>query len=31
MGVATYKTTNQLPRKYKNALPDAETLKRLLD
>ena len=31
MGVATYKTSDKLPKKYKGALPDAETLKRLLD
>jgi predicted nuclease of restriction endonuclease-like (RecB) superfamily len=31
MGVATYKTTSQLPKKYKNLLPDAETLKKLMD
>lgn len=31
MGVATYKTTKDLPAKFKDALPDAETLKRLLD
>ncbi len=30
MGVATYKTTRQLPRQYKNVLPDAETLKKLM-
>ncbi len=31
MGVATYKTGNKLPEKYKNILPDAETLKKLMD
>lgn len=31
MGVAIYKTTSQLPRKYKNLLPDTETLKKLMD
>src|SRR5690606_23548371 len=31
MGVATYKTSNELPEKYKNSLPDADSLKRLLD
>ena len=31
MGVAVYKTGEELPEKYKNALPDAETLKKLLD
>ena len=31
MGVATYKTGNKLPDKYKNILPDAETLKKLMD
>ncbi len=31
MGVATYKTSTQLPAKFKNALPDSETLKKLLD
>ena len=30
MGVATYKTTNQLPKQFKNALPSAETLKKLM-
>jgi predicted nuclease of restriction endonuclease-like (RecB) superfamily len=30
MGVATYKTSSQLPAKYKKALPDAETLKKLM-
>jgi predicted nuclease of restriction endonuclease-like (RecB) superfamily len=30
MGVATYKTSTQLPKKFKNALPDAETLKKLM-
>ncbi len=31
MGVATYTTGNELPPKYKNILPDADTLKGLLD
>ncbi len=31
MGVATYNTSRKLPEKYKNILPDAETLKKLLD
>lgn len=31
MGVATYKTTEKLPRELQKALPDAETLKRLMD
>ena len=31
MGVAIYKTTSHLPRKYKNLLPDTETLKKLMD
>lgn len=31
MGVAIYKTTEELPAKFKNALPDADTLKKLLD
>ena len=30
MGVATYKTTSELPPEYKNVLPDAEKLKELL-
>lgn len=30
MGVATYTTSNELPTKYKEALPDSETLKKLL-
>ncbi len=30
MGVATYKTSSQLPAKYKKILPDAESLKKLL-
>jgi predicted nuclease of restriction endonuclease-like (RecB) superfamily len=30
MGVATYKTSKELPEKYKEVLPDAETLKKLL-
>ena len=31
MGVATYKTSNKLPEKFRKTLPDSETLKRLLD
>jgi len=31
MGVATYTTSAKLPLKYKNILPDADTLKRLMD
>ncbi len=31
MGVATYKTSKQLPKQYKNVLPDVETLKKLMD
>ena len=31
MGVASYKTSNELPEKYKETLPDADSLKRLLD
>lgn len=31
MGVATYKTSNEIPKKYKNILPDADTLKRLME
>ncbi len=30
MGVATYKTANELPKKYKGLLPDVETLKKLM-
>ena len=30
MGVATYKTSAELPKQFKNALPDAETLKKLM-
>ena len=30
MGVATYKTAHEVPRQFKNALPDAETLKKLM-
>ena len=30
MGVATYKTSKDLPAKYKGILPDAKTLKKLL-
>lgn len=31
MGVATYKTAKDMPEKLKNALPDVEDLRRLLD
>lgn len=31
MGVATYKTSAELPEQFKEALPDSETLKKLLD
>ncbi len=31
MGVATFKTTHELPEQFKNALPDVETLKKLMD
>jgi hypothetical protein len=31
MGVATYKTSKDMPEELKNALPDVETLKKLLD
>ena len=31
MGIATFKTANELPEQFKNALPDAETLKKLMD
>jgi predicted nuclease of restriction endonuclease-like (RecB) superfamily len=31
MGVATYKTANELPEQYKNLLPDADTFKKLMD
>jgi len=31
MGIATYKTANELPKKYKGLLPDAKTLKKLMD
>lgn len=30
LGVATYKTSHQLPKQFKNALPDAKTLKKLM-
>lgn len=30
MGVATYKTSNEIPEQYKGALPNAESLKKLL-
>jgi len=31
MGVATYKTSNKIPEKYKGLLPDSETLKTMMD
>jgi predicted nuclease of restriction endonuclease-like (RecB) superfamily len=31
MGVATYKTANEVPERYKNALPNADTLRKLMD
>ncbi|WP_461532165.1 PDDEXK nuclease domain-containing protein [Sinomicrobium sp.] len=31
MGVATYKTSDELPEQFKEALPDSESLKKLLD
>jgi len=31
MGVATYKTSSEIPKHLKDVLPDAETLKRLMD
>ena len=31
MGVATYNTSRKLPEKYKNILPDAETLKKIMN
>ena len=31
MGVATYATSKKLPDEYKNILPDAQTLKKLMD
>jgi predicted nuclease of restriction endonuclease-like (RecB) superfamily len=31
MGIATYKTANELPKKYKGLLPDANTLKKLME
>ena len=31
MGVSTFKTSNKVPQEFKNALPDAETLKKLMD
>jgi len=31
MGVATYSTSKKLPEKYQNILPDAKTLKKLMD
>lgn len=30
MGVSTYKTSNQLPKQFKNALPSAEALKKIM-
>jgi predicted nuclease of restriction endonuclease-like (RecB) superfamily len=30
LGVATYKTSNKVPKQFKNALPDPETLKKLM-
>lgn len=31
MGVAVYKTSNEIPEQYKDSLPDAETLKKLME
>jgi YhcG PDDEXK nuclease domain len=31
MGVSIYKTTNEVPVQYKNVLPNAETLKKLME
>jgi hypothetical protein len=31
MGAATYKTSNELPERFKEILPDSESLKKLLD
>ncbi|OQX80370.1 MAG: hypothetical protein B6D61_02070 [Bacteroidetes bacterium 4484_249] len=31
MGVATYKTSKEIPEQFKNILPDAETLKKLME
>jgi cation transport regulator ChaB len=31
MGVATYKTVNELPEQFRNALPNEEILKKLMD
>ena len=31
MGVSTFITSNKVPQEFKNALPDAETLKKLMD
>ena len=31
MGVATYKTARELPPEYRGILPDADSLKKLLD
>ena len=31
MGVSTFKTSDKVPQEFKNALPDAETLKKLMD
>ena len=30
MGVAVYKTSNEIPKQFKDFLPDAETLKKLM-
>ena len=31
LGVSTFKTSDKVPQEFKNALPDAETLKKLMD
>lgn len=31
MGVSTYKTTNELPKEFDGLLPDAQTLKKLME
>ena len=31
MGFSTFKTSDKVPQEFKNALPDAETLKKLMD
>ena len=31
MGVATYKTSKEIPDQFRNILPDAETLKKLME